>query len=132
MVKFRIGLTVSAETLFSMMAKMLPIEDLNVEEVRPMQQPRVTPKIAQQVAKLKKPKQVRHRRKTGLNLQEGVNGVLMAVFADGQPHKATEFKEPVTAAGYSHNGIGSRLERLKEHKVVFQPQFGMWQLTAQN
>ena len=32
-VKFKIGFTVPAETLFGMMAKFLPIEDLHVEEV---------------------------------------------------------------------------------------------------
>ena len=32
-VKFKLGFTVSAETLFTLMSKLLPIEDLSVEEV---------------------------------------------------------------------------------------------------
>ena len=32
-VKFKLGFTVSAETLFGLLSKMLPIEDLSVEEV---------------------------------------------------------------------------------------------------
>lgn len=32
-VKFKLGFTVSAETLFTLLSKMLPIDDLSVEEV---------------------------------------------------------------------------------------------------
>jgi hypothetical protein len=53
----------------------------------------------------------------------------MKLFSDGKPHRANELKPLVKAQNYSEAGIGSRLDRLRAHKVIFQPELGFWQLT---
>jgi hypothetical protein len=116
--KLKIGFTVEAETLFGLMAKFLPIEDLHIEELgdRPAK-----------VARLA------HARAPGgsggkLNLKGGVNAVIMAALADGQPRRYSELKAKVNAAGYAATGIGSKLGRLKELGVAENVSPGLWRL----
>ena len=131
-VKFKLGFTIDSETLFGILSKVLPIEDLSVEEV--IEHPKSDPAIRfDKRFDLPKPQRAKRGRGKGggyaMNLHAGVNACIMQVFADGQPHGAGECKPPVMAAGYSINGIGSRLERLKIYGVAHQPEPGMWQLT---
>ena len=133
MVKFRLGFTISAETLFALMSKVLPIDDLSVEEIAP------TPKhnIAQQVKRLgadslmpppakQRKKQVNRR---GLNLKEGINGVILAHMADGQSYRETDLRPLLKAAGFSENSVSSRLQALLDHGVVKRVGHGQWRLT---
>jgi DNA-binding transcriptional ArsR family regulator len=133
MVKFKIGFTISAETLFSLMSKMLPIDNLEVQEV--MERPAHAPprhahalrrNIAAQVKRLGPDSQSKRRRE--LNLKEGINGVLLAALSDGETHKAAELKPLLKAAGFSQNSVGSRLQSLREHGVVKQMGDGGWRL----
>jgi hypothetical protein len=132
-VKFKVGFTMSAETLFSIIAKMLPIEDLQVEEVQPRAL-HAAPKIAALAAPTKKPRKpypktsYRGNRHTGPNLDAGVNAIIMAHLSDGKPHYATELKPLLTAAGFSANGVGSRLQALRKAGVLHQPDIGLWQI----
>jgi hypothetical protein len=127
-VKFKIGFTIDAETLFGIMSKFLPLENLAVEEVveRPERPPASLPprRIKHLPAK---PKQ--RRRKGEVSLHTGVNAIVMKLFSDGKPHRANELRSLVKAQNYSEAGIGSRLDRLRAHKVIFQPELGFWQLT---
>jgi hypothetical protein len=134
-VKFKIGFQIDAETLFGIIAKFLPLENLSVEEVidrPPMSAPRTLATATlspRRIPQLIKPKRARNKRGEGPNLEEGVNAVIVKLLSDGQPHRAVEAKALVAAQGYASSGIGSRLDRLREHKVVFQPEIGLWQLT---
>ena len=128
-VKFKIGFTIDAETLFSIVAKFLPLEDLAIEEV--IERPRTpAPRtLATALPPQRIKKRARSMRGEGPNLTEGVNGIIVKHLSDGQPHRAIELKALLKAQSYADSGIGSRLDRLKANNVVFQPDFGLWQLT---
>ena len=127
MIKYRLNFTIGAETLFGLLAKALPIEDLNVEEIV---EPVAKPAKLKPVALAAPPKKRAQRLGYGVNLEEGVNGAILQALADGKPHRYSELKRAITAAGYAGNGLGSRLERLHAHKVIVRVQPGFWQKTA--
>lgn len=122
-VKFKVGFTMSAETLFGIIAKFLPVEDLHVEEIAPK---------VEKIARLEGPKKrhPRAKRPSGPgyppNLEEGVNGVIMRFLADGQAHRFADMRAAVGKAGYSPTGIGSKLDRLRELGHVERVALGMW------
>jgi hypothetical protein len=125
MIKYRLGFTMSAETLFALLGKVLPIEDLAVEEI-------VVPDPAIRFDKrfdLPKPAK-KPRRSGGPNLESGVNKVIMDALAKG-PMRAVDLKRDVLAAGYAATGIGSRLERLLHHKVIRRLQPGIYEVPPQ-
>jgi hypothetical protein len=128
-VKFKIGFTIPAETLFGLLAKVLPIEDLQVEEllVEKTVQPRVAP--APRLETLAKPKKKVKRRFRGPILSQGINAIILNHLADDKPHRADELKPLLLAVGFSANSVGSRLQSLREAGVVFQPELGFWQRT---
>jgi hypothetical protein len=129
-VKFKIGFTIDAETLFSIVAKFLPLENLAIEEV--VERPRTpTPRTLTAAPLPPRRRRARGGGKGGIgpNLAAGVNRIVVECLSDGQPHRAVELKALLKAQGYADSGIGSRLDRLREHKVVFQPDLGLWQLT---
>ena len=126
MVNFKIGFEVSGEVLFGLLAKFLPVDNLSVEEVRPKAPPG-TPHL-KEIKKLAKPQRAKRKSK-GLNLSDGVNGIVMRILEDGQPHRAVEMEGPVKAKNYSGNSVGSRLQNLREHGIVEQIGKGRWRLT---
>jgi hypothetical protein len=134
MVKFKIRFVVPAETLFSLMAKMLPIEDLHVEEVieRPDQSPNAMflkgVEIAKKFEKAVRKPTLRKKRQNRLDLDNGINAILIDILKDGVPHRAVEMKAPVKAGGYSENSVGSRLQSLREQGVVEQTGDSQWRL----
>jgi hypothetical protein len=119
-VKFKIGFTLDAETLFGIIAKFIPLDNLSVEEVveRPQYATRAI-SAPERIEKQRAPHTQKHKRAgrapgTQLNLDEGVNGVIMGTFVDGGQHSYGELKRLVTKAGYAGSGIGSRIGRLVE------------------
>jgi len=133
--KLRIGFTIEAEALFGLMAKMLPLDDLNVEELPPERQrePAIrASKIAQLAAARKAPPRGKKPRVRSHGLNQGANRVLMELLADGQPHRAAEAKPLMRAAGFADNSIGSRLGALREKGHIFQPQYGLWQIVRKD
>jgi hypothetical protein len=128
MVNFKIGFEVSGEVLFGLLAKFLPVDNLSVEEVRPKAPP-TKPALARlnvaQVKKLAKPQRAK-RKSNGLNLSEGINGIIVGILSDGQPHRATDLEDPLKAKGYSGNSVGSRLQNLRAHGIVEQIGGGKW------
>jgi hypothetical protein len=124
-VKFKIGFTIPAETLFGLLAKVLPIDDLHVEELvvgTPVLKAAPAP-VMRAISKPKKGK----RRSAGMDLDAGVNAVILRHLSDDQPHRAAELKPLLVAVGYSANSVGSRLQKLHDMGVVFQPELGLWQ-----
>jgi hypothetical protein len=121
-VKFKVAFTMNAETLFSIIAKFLPIEDLHVEEIPEHK--------VEKIARLSGPENrlKRRNRYTGPALEGGLNGVILKALEDGQSHRYAELKQVVTAAGYAGTGIGSKLSRLRELKAVHQPDLGLWRI----
>lgn len=130
-VKFKLGFTIDAKTLFGIMSNFLPIEDLSVEEVAPMED-RVNTKmreLANEVHKLHLPK--RHKRSNKLNLHAGANAIIMAVLADGVLHPGSDIAPDMVKAGYATNGLYGRLERLRTHGYIARPRSGYWQITPE-
>src|SRR4029077_19685249 len=134
-VKFKLGFTIDAQTLFGIMAKVLPIEDLNVEEVmdRPAPPPLPhdwSPGWNKQIAK---PERVKHKRVGGqgknVDLTRGVNAIIMAVLLDGKKHAPAELTEAIAKTTYSPSGLGSRLERLRRYGFIHNPRKGEWAAT---
>ena len=129
-IKYKLAFTIDSETLFGIMSKFLPIEDLSVEEV--VERPAERPLIAKGTP-FKAPRAPQVRRKKGsgyaLNLYAGCNAIIMATFADGEPHIGADCFPGMKAAGYAINGLYGRLDRLRLHGYVTQPRPGKWQLT---
>jgi hypothetical protein len=129
MMKFRVTLDIAGEPLIRLLARYAPFEITGVEEV--VEQPAVrTEQATASVKALKKPKgAARGRAVKGVNLHTGVNGVMMTILSDGQPHRAVEMKGPLKAAGFSENSVGSRMQALRDKGLVEQIGNGQWRLT---
>lgn len=127
--KFKIGFTIDAQTMFGMLAKFLPVENLHVEEVMERAAPKLAtlpPRRIQHAKPVSKSRQTRPRKP---DLKAGANGHIIRFLSDGAPHRALELEPVFVAAGYAKTGVASRLQKLKEQGVVFQPEPGLWQLT---
>ena len=126
-VKFRLAFDVEAETLFKLMSKLLPIDNLNVEELRP----NVTAKLTHE-PKLMAPKAKRRGGSAGLgsrggaDITKGVARIIMGLLSDGKPHSQSELKPLVKKEGYSPSGLASRLNKLMAHGLIHQPDYGLW------
>ena len=134
-VRYKIGFTINAETLFTLASKLLPIEDFSMEEMieRPAPDPAI--RFDRRFDLPPKPKKKPHTkapRKPGykLNPDAGVNKILLDMLADGRPHHVAEADGMIKEAGYSPNGMYSRILRLEKHGFVFQPRKGLWQLIS--
>ena len=126
-VKFKIGFEVDAQTMFGIMAKFLPFDNLHVEEIVERPQPSM-PKLTKLPKAMRAPMMNRAPRgpPIPMNLDGGVNGYIMRALADGQPHPFTELKQIIGAAGYAPTGIGSKLTRLRELGFIVNVSTGRW------
>jgi hypothetical protein len=137
-IKYKLGFTIDSETLFGILSKFLPIQDLSVEEVVDHPAPERVLKRADLPAllhSLHKPKHrdaPRRRNSRPVNLSEGINGIIMEAMADGKPHAAVEFRPLLRARTYSENSVTSRLEELKKHGYVKHLSDGKWELTPKS
>jgi hypothetical protein len=127
-VKFKIGFTINGETLFGLMSKMLPIENLEVEEVIDPSDHLVLKPIPAGVltaAKHKPKPQIHKRPSPGPNLKKGINGIVLTELSTG-PKRAVDMQPKVVAAGFSENSVNSRLEELRRFSVIERTHDGMW------
>jgi len=136
--KLRIGFTIEAEALFGLMAKMLPLDDLHVEELGPGPRPKVeaiphVAKVAPIEPERTKPKRG-HKRAVGraLRLDKGLYRIVLDFLADGQPHAAVELKPTLKAAGYSQSSVASTIAKLRNRGLIFQPEPPMWQIVRKD
>jgi hypothetical protein len=128
-VKFKIGFIMDAETLFGMLTKFLPVQDLHVEEVIERPAPEFVPPMKPKVLIQSKPKRKRRPSKP-VDLHAGINRIIIEAMADGQPHRAVELKPLLEKGGYSPNSVSSRLQNLEQHGAVKQLGDGTWQLSS--
>ena len=129
-IKYKLAFTIDSETLFGIMSKFLPIQDLSVEEVVvPTPDPAIRfDKRFDQLPKPKRAKQVRRGGGTAFNLTRGVNAVVVAVLADHGKHSPLEIKQALAKTTYSPAGLGSKLSRLLDLGFI-QNHKGMYSLT---
>lgn len=135
MIKYKLGFTITPEVLFGILAKVLPIEDLHIEQLveRPMPDPAI--RFDKQFD-LPKPKPRKHRRNPtprprlshGPNLKAGINHIIVKHLSDGGVHKTLEFRPLLKAAGYSESSVSSRMEELQKHGIIQKIGMGAWQL----
>ena len=126
-IKYKLAFTIDSETLFGIMSKFLPVQDLSVEEV--VERPENRLKRADLPELLASIKPKRHRRVNKVNLYKGSNAIIMAALADGGHHPNTDIAPNMVKAGYATNGLYGRMERLRRHGYVMRPRAGYWQLT---
>lgn len=124
--KFKVGFTIGSETLFAMIAKMLPIEDVSIEELAPIKADRVITGIRAhpQIAGKKK-----RGGRGGPRLNMGINAIIMAELKEGAKREI-EMRPKIKAAGFSENSTSSRLEALRGHGIVTRIGDGRWKLNA--
>lgn len=128
-VKFKIGFTIAGETLFALMSKMLPIENLSVEELAPASKtPQADRAIELHQKKfLPRKKPLNKRASPGPSLTRGINMVIVNELESG-PKRASELQPKAKAAGFSNNSVNSRLEALRNHGIVERIGDGRWRL----
>jgi hypothetical protein len=128
--KYKMSFTIDSEALFSIMARMLPIDDLAVEEVAPIMPPQAAIRFDKRFDQPPKSTRKGEKRKKGsADLTQGVNAIIMSVLADGAPYKYSELREAIAKTTYSPNGIGSRVDRLVEFGYVVRLGGGMYRAT---
>lgn len=135
-VKFRIGFTITSNSLFSLIAQVLPVEDISVEELPPMTAHRLVKEllpgadlatIKRVTAKVERTVPQKKRASPGPNLNKGVNAVIITALKE-EPKRAGELQPMAVAAGFSANSVNSRLEALREHKVIEPIGDGRWRM----
>ena len=136
MVKYKVAFTISGETLFSLLAKTLPLDDLAVQEI--VDEAKFH-QLSEQRAKLNeylKPVIKHHRphkryatRKPVIPFSPntGINKILLSCLATG-PHRAYDMRPLLKEGGYSPNSVGSRLQKLAVRGIVIQHGDGLWSL----
>jgi hypothetical protein len=130
-VKFKLGFTIDAETLFGIMSKFLPVTDLVVEEL--VEQRGFDPLADRTHHHLPKPKrapQVRRNNGIAMDIHSGANAVIMAAFSDGEKHAGADCFTAMKAAGYATNGIYNKFKRLQRHGIL-DTHKGLWWLTPE-
>jgi hypothetical protein len=134
-VKYRLNFVMSADVLFGLLARVLPVEELNVEEIAPVPVKEKPARITHDPAirfdkRFDAPKPKRKPRdRGGPNLKAGANAIIMDLLSDGESHKANELNPLFKARGLSENGVGSALEKLRRRGLVHHPEVGLWAKT---
>lgn len=135
MTKFRVSFTITAETMFHMMSKFLPIDDLSVVEQPLVERAKLAqpkPAIVTQQKLVGKWK-IKPKHKTrSIDMKKGINSVIADLLSDGKPHRAMEIGPLIKARGYSPNSVTSRLDALQAAGLVKKVDIGTWILVESN
>ena len=125
-VDYKVKFTISGETLFALFAKMLPIDNVSIEELptKPTLAERAIAvnKITARAIENHKGGRGGHRK---ANLDMGINKIIMDALAE-RPMRAVELQPLVTGAGWSPNSVNSRLEVLRMKGVIERVGDGTW------
>jgi len=130
MTKFKVAFTMDSKTLFLIMSKILPIEDLKVEEkFDPAELQAALHALAPKEQKVlaHKPKYRKGRASIPFSPDKGINKILLTHLAQ-RPHRATELRIHLKEGGFSPNSVGSRLQKLAHRGMVKQHGDGLWSL----
>jgi hypothetical protein len=134
MTKFKVAFTMDSKTLFLIMSKMLPIEDLKVEEKLDEAELHQALKSLAGRHEQKilahnypKPKYKKKRASIPFNPDKGINKILLDHLAR-RSYRAGELKKPLQEGGYSANSVNSRLQELAHRGVVIRHSDGLWSL----
>ena len=120
-VDYKVKFTISGETLFALFAKMLPIDNVSIEEIPSI---KAEPKpIA--LPNGRKPQARKRNNPPRLNM--GINGIVLTAMK-GKPMKALELTPLIVAAGFSANSINSRLESLRIKGIIERVGDGRWRV----
>jgi hypothetical protein len=119
-VKFKIGFTIDSETLFGLMSKMLPIDNLSVEEMVER-----TPETKFVEAPWTKRPIKRRKPSIPIRLDQGINSVVMAALAEG-PVSEVVLRPKIKAHGFSPNSVSSRLQFLQRKGFIERVGDGRW------
>jgi hypothetical protein len=129
-VKFKVGFTIDGQTMFAMISKFLPIENLIVEEM--IDQSRLdlqpVPPGAMKILAAAKKRPKYNRKSPGPDLTRGINAIIIGLLRDGKTHRAQELRPLLKAQGYSDSSVSSRLEELHKQGVVKHMGNGTWKL----
>lgn len=133
-VKFHVGFTIAADTLFDLVSKMLPIEDLHVEEIIERTPSSFDVRRLNELKPSKPPKPPKpsEPKNVKFNLAKGVNAAIVGTLADGKIHTYAELKAMLNAKGFAGSGIGSRLNKLLTYGVIAHTGPGLWRLAAKH
>jgi hypothetical protein len=126
--KYKIAFTMDGETLFGLMSKFLPVEDLSIEELpmRPPEKIHPKPMLSRERKHPQITKPPRKKRPSiPIRLDRGINGIILTAMLD-KPARATEIRPKVIAAGFSGNSLTSRMQFLQEHGVIEPLGDGTW------
>jgi hypothetical protein len=121
-VKFKIGFTIDAETLFGLMAKFLPLEDLTVEEVVEHAERHAAPKRLAHVSGADMPKIKRTRHTLGAN-----GGQLKVLVDHARKYGVVGYGglgEALKAAGFARAGAGSAIKRALDKGILVRHENG--------
>jgi hypothetical protein len=131
MTKFKVAFTMDSKTLFLIMSKLLPIEDLKVEEKLDPAELQAALQVYGQAKLAHKPEKRKYIKKKAsipFSPDKGINKILLEHLAR-RPYRAVELKKPLQEGGYSANSVGSRLQELAHRGIVKQHGDGLWSLT---
>jgi hypothetical protein len=124
MVKFKIGFTIESETLFFMMSKFLPVNDLHVEEIVD----RSTEQIKLTLPKEKKsPKRVSHfKHSSGRTLQDFILEYMNNT--SNYPVTWVELANRAESLGFRKSSINNGVTRLIKAKLIQRISSGKYKL----
>ena len=117
-VKFKIGFTIAGETLFALMSKMLPIEDLSVEELAPSKIPQADRAIELHQKRFL-PRKKKKRFSPGPNFKKGINGIVLTAMKD-KPLRTIEMQSGQGRGFLTEFQSIPRLRRLRDARMIVE------------
>jgi len=125
-IKYKIGLTITAETLFGMIAKFLPIEDLYVEEILPQSQN--VEKITDLAPKTKPGKNTNKQFKHPSG--KPLTYFILEYFKQDQKHNPSwnELSKYTVELGFNKSSINNSISRLLKQGKIEKMTYGKYKL----
>lgn len=131
--KYKVTLDIHGEPLIRLLARYAPFDITGVEELPP--EP-LDPVMSKGIGKQHALPPIRRKkwaRKASIpmDLKAGINRIILEMLEVG-PRHASDFKKPVSNAGYSPNSVNSRLGKLEAKGIVKRVGNGTWKLLTQS
>jgi hypothetical protein len=133
MTKYKIGFTIQAETLFAMMAKMLPIDDVKIQEFIESP-PEKQSKVAQQViAALGAPQQGKSKEKHFYHPSGKTCQDFILEFLQKRPSATwAEMSHFLVSLGYNKSSVNNAVSRLVEKKFIERVTTGVYRMAGKH